>query len=273
MSLEYPNPEERNINSTDSKPKVLARLEDLKPIIDEVNALLSTPSTPPGGGTAVGVVGSGTVNYLSKFTPNGTSIGDSQIYDDGTQIGFGTAGAPDYDFHFKAAKLNGRAFYIENVTDGSPNSKAVLATFVGDGGLVNVSIGASNSDTPGKFVVVDNNNSVHYIRTINGNTLFDNDGLQYQYLTLKSLNANVSFGPRLTQPFQIYDENTSRFIFSINGSTSDINMNQDAGITLFHRGIRALGLPTYADNAAALAGGLVVGDVYKTAAGELRIFV
>jgi hypothetical protein len=32
-------------------------------------------------------------------------------------------------------------------------------------------------------------------------------------------------------------------------------------------------LPTYADNAAALAGSLVAGDVYKTATGELRITV
>jgi hypothetical protein len=32
-------------------------------------------------------------------------------------------------------------------------------------------------------------------------------------------------------------------------------------------------LPTYATNALALAGGLVVGDFYKTATGELRIVV
>jgi hypothetical protein len=32
-------------------------------------------------------------------------------------------------------------------------------------------------------------------------------------------------------------------------------------------------LPTYADNAAALAGGLVATNVYKTATGELRIVV
>ncbi len=37
-----------------------------------------------GGGT---ITGSGTVNYLAKFTPSGTSIGDSQIFDDGTSIG------------------------------------------------------------------------------------------------------------------------------------------------------------------------------------------
>jgi peptide/nickel transport system permease protein len=32
-------------------------------------------------------------------------------------------------------------------------------------------------------------------------------------------------------------------------------------------------LPIYADNATALAGGLIAGDVYKTATGELRIVV
>lgn len=31
--------------------------------------------------------------------------------------------------------------------------------------------------------------------------------------------------------------------------------------------------PTYADNAAAVAGGLSVGQMYKTAAGELRVVV
>ena len=37
--------------------------------------------------------------------------------------------------------------------------------------------------------------------------------------------------------------------------------------------VRLQGLPTYANNAAAIAGGLVADDVYKTAAGELRIVV
>jgi len=37
--------------------------------------------------------------------------------------------------------------------------------------------------------------------------------------------------------------------------------------------LRLTSLPTYADNAAAVAGGLVEGDVYKTSAGALRIVV
>ena len=37
--------------------------------------------------------------------------------------------------------------------------------------------------------------------------------------------------------------------------------------------LRLTALPSYANNAAALAGGLIAGDVYKTATGELRIVV
>jgi len=37
--------------------------------------------------------------------------------------------------------------------------------------------------------------------------------------------------------------------------------------------LRLTALPVYADNAAALAGGLIEGDVYKTSTGELRIVV
>jgi len=37
--------------------------------------------------------------------------------------------------------------------------------------------------------------------------------------------------------------------------------------------LRLTALPSYANNAAAITGGLIAGDVYKTATGELRIVV
>ena len=45
--------------------------------------------TAPGGGTPVGIIGSGTVNKVAKFIA-GTTIGDSIIYDDGVNIGINT---------------------------------------------------------------------------------------------------------------------------------------------------------------------------------------
>lgn len=46
---------------------------------------------------------------------------------------------------------------------------------------------------------------------------------------------------------------------------TDFAVDQDGFITMI--------LPVFADNAAALLGGLVVGNVYRTATGELRIVV
>ncbi|HRK60045.1 MAG TPA: hypothetical protein PLI74_10410, partial [Candidatus Kapabacteria bacterium] len=46
------------------------------------------------GGTVVG--GSGTVNFVPKWTPNSTTLGNSQIYDDGVNIGIGTTSPTEY---------------------------------------------------------------------------------------------------------------------------------------------------------------------------------
>lgn len=45
------------------------------------------PTTPSGGGSGVG--GSGTLNYVPKFTPNGTTLGNSAIIDNAGNIGIG----------------------------------------------------------------------------------------------------------------------------------------------------------------------------------------
>lgn len=41
-----------------------------------------------------GVSGAGTLNWVPKWTPNGTTLGNSQIFDDGTNVGVGT-GSPN----------------------------------------------------------------------------------------------------------------------------------------------------------------------------------
>jgi len=44
-----------------------------------------------GAATTAGIItGGGTLNYLPKWTPNGTTLGNSIIFDDGTNVGIGT---------------------------------------------------------------------------------------------------------------------------------------------------------------------------------------
>ncbi len=65
---------------------------------------IAGPTGPTGSIGPTGPTGSGslngTLNYLVKFTPNGTSGGDSQMFDDGNYIGIGIA-TPNNPWHFR----------------------------------------------------------------------------------------------------------------------------------------------------------------------------
>lgn len=43
-----------------------------------------------GGGGVTPIIGGGTLNYLAKFTPDGTTIGNSLLFDNGVSVGLGT---------------------------------------------------------------------------------------------------------------------------------------------------------------------------------------
>ena len=43
-------------------------------------------------GTTGGIAGSGTLNYVAKWTPDGSTLGNSIIFDNGTNVGIGTTG-------------------------------------------------------------------------------------------------------------------------------------------------------------------------------------
>lgn len=69
-------------------------------------ALFASNSSPgatgPTGPAGSGIV-SGTTNYIAKFTPNGNSVGNSNAYDNGTDIGIGTTlPAGRLDIHAKS---------------------------------------------------------------------------------------------------------------------------------------------------------------------------
>jgi hypothetical protein len=73
-----------------------------------------TNTSPSSGGT---VTGSGTLNYISKWTPTGTALGDSQIFDDGSGVMVNTTTNNSYKFD-----INGSARVQTNLVVGPINA-------------------------------------------------------------------------------------------------------------------------------------------------------
>ena len=104
---------------------------------------LATWQTP-----SAGIAGSGTVNNVAKFTPDGTNLGDSQIFDDGTNVGVGTNSPTE--------KLD----VAGNVIATSFNQKTLadtgLETMIVQGPAVNCVSGGwttSNANCPAGYVL------------------------------------------------------------------------------------------------------------------------
>lgn len=74
-----------------------------------------------GGG---GIAGSGWLNYIPKFTPDGTTLGNSNIFDDGTYVGVGTA-TPLVRLHVKGTATPGQQGYVR-VEDVDPTGLSTL---------------------------------------------------------------------------------------------------------------------------------------------------
>ncbi|MBK8610546.1 MAG: hypothetical protein IPL84_11560 [Chitinophagaceae bacterium] len=73
---------------------------------------------------SLGIVsGSGTLNYVPKWTPDGTTIGNSQLFDNGTNIGLGTA-SPNARFDVANASATARG--IMSVNSNVTNSSAAI---------------------------------------------------------------------------------------------------------------------------------------------------
>lgn len=72
----------------------------------------NTPTTLSGYGITDSVASNnGTVNFIARFTPDGSEIGNSQIQDDGNTIGFNASPNEDVSYYFSSTdKIVGKFF-------------------------------------------------------------------------------------------------------------------------------------------------------------------
>ncbi|PKP23114.1 MAG: hypothetical protein CVU05_00890 [Bacteroidetes bacterium HGW-Bacteroidetes-21] len=62
--------------------------------------------------------GSGTLNYIPKWTPNGTTLGNSQFYDNGTNVGLGNT-TPSQKLHITGNTLTTGDMFVNSATTGT----------------------------------------------------------------------------------------------------------------------------------------------------------
>ena len=96
------------------------------------------------GGGGGSIAGSGTTNYIPKFTSS-TAIGNSQIFDNGTGVGIGTASPTQYTGGALGINILSSTTTSEikltNSTTGNTSAAGLILTQIGNNGFV---VNASN---------------------------------------------------------------------------------------------------------------------------------
>jgi hypothetical protein len=125
-------------------------------VVADSTGVLSTQAIPTGT-----VTGTGTTNYVSKWTSS-SAIGNSQIFDNGTDVGINTA-TPQGKLESKTATVfAGNAAYakkafVANIPYSTTDiTSSLLAGF--DGGIHGVDIGYAYDSTGGYYLAFATNN-------------------------------------------------------------------------------------------------------------------
>jgi hypothetical protein len=87
------------------------------------NTAVRTYTLPDASGT-IALTNSGTVNFIPKYTPNGFSLGNSQIFDNGTNIGLGISSSLGAKLHVNGSiRSDAENAYILNTNTNPLNEK------------------------------------------------------------------------------------------------------------------------------------------------------
>jgi len=227
------------------------------------------------------VTGTGTTNYLPKFTGS-TTIGNSQVFDNGTQVGIGTTGpaverkltvAGGAQFTF--ASNSGASFNIVPAANGQDGADFNLSYYTGSAyGPLNFIVGESNRlrINPNGNVLVGTTTDAGFKLDVNGTGRFSqslsisNTG---ENITFTSLNTSAGFLHWSSAGVDMYLGNESSSgggIFSGSSSYASVFGNKDNKNLEFFSGGKVLtitssGAGTFTGNVRA-KGGSASGGYY-----------
>lgn len=110
--------------------------EGLNRVLTSIDALGNAQWQPL---AAVGIVGgSGTLNFIPKWTPNGTTLGNSLMFDDGTRMGIATT-TPAYKLDIDATTGGGNGIRVRNT------ASFATVDIIGDGNDQAIRFGKAGS--------------------------------------------------------------------------------------------------------------------------------
>lgn len=207
-----------------------------------------------GGG---GVSGNGTLNYLAKWTPNGTTLGNSIVYSDETGVGIGTNAinyllniGPAGDIGFESAsgfiRFAGNARF-GSVAGNSQYYTSVFSSATGEGiylknydGTVNIMTIKDNGLSEGQVAVGYNvapvAGSLFYLKSSSG-AAFRIDGSLLNNILYVENAGNVGIGTNSpSQKLDVYGS----INLTYDGSGFSKLLTQDAFVDLY-MGLTAVG--------------------------------
>lgn len=204
---------------------------------------------------------SGTLNYLPKFTPNGTTLGNSLIYDTGTSIGIGT--------------ITPNGYFQIGV--GNPVYPAFINIVNNTTGADYINFTNNNSAGYSGFLFEEDSDNIFSLARYNSTRPLNLAGtsipLANNSLFQAGTNASLAGLPITFWGIPIY--NLAGTISTNYGSRQDTIGFRIGQIQNLHTtntsSLAVAGLKTFASNALAITGGLQVNDFYTDGAGNLKI--
>ncbi|MEI7688782.1 MAG: hypothetical protein WCI91_01200, partial [Candidatus Nomurabacteria bacterium] len=148
------------------------------------------------------VTGTGTQNKIAKFTSTGSAIGDSQIFDNGTNVGIGTT-VPGYSLQVDGTMLSNKSVYSD------PTGENGFRLKIQD-------YGGTNNDAG---LGIDSSNGPMWLNNVSGGGFYFNNGTSGRVLTI---NGSGAVGIGTSSPTQAlsFDGTTAHTIWMERNTTA-----------------------------------------------------